>query len=83
MGLFSVFQESLYYTQKGENGTILDPKSAFLNFSVNLSSSILFQKCTWWQAVKRGLRWLFKIFNKNSYAQIWINGTYLGSEPTL
>ena len=39
-------------------------KSRLLNFSLNLEIRIFFGNCTQWQALKIGLKWLFRILRK-------------------
>ena len=64
------FWESYYYSQNGENGSILDLKSILLNFYLKLLNRFFWNR-------KSGFKWLFWIFKENSYhAQNWVNGHF-------
>ena len=72
-----ILAENSYYLQHGLHGTFSDPKSIFLNFSLNFFI-IFFWNCTWWKAFKNGYKRLFWIFKESFYyVQIGGNGLYL------
>ena len=61
---FLILEKNCYYSQNEESSTFLGPKSALLNFSVNLLIRFPWN-CTR-LALKSGLKWMFCMWKENS-----------------